>query len=125
MVIPTAIPKVPAQQTNPQFRRYTAADLADIANAPVPAAKISGRKLEDLEWPEDPAEFGKFFGSLPNSLMDQLFDLYDGAVSERGEFLAKEGALGVLLEDERAHEGMLFSEAAGAFKAGATAAPAT
>ena len=36
-------PKVPAPQTNPQFRRYTAAELADMAIAPTPATKLSGK----------------------------------------------------------------------------------
>ena len=88
-------PKVPAPQTNPQFRRYTAAELADMAIAPSPATKFSAKKLDDLEWPEDPAEIGKFFGSLPNALMEQLYDLYDQAVADRGEFFAKEGVVGV------------------------------
>jgi carboxypeptidase Q len=118
-------PKVPAAQTNPQFRRYTASDLADLANAPAPASKLTARKLEDVDWPEDPNELGKFFTSLPNSLMEQLYDLYDQAVNERGEFLAREGVAGVLQEDERAHEGLLFSEAAGGFKAAGTAPPPT
>jgi Zn-dependent M28 family amino/carboxypeptidase len=68
---------------------------------------------------------GKFFGSLPNALMEQLYDLYDQTVADRGEFFAKEGVVGVLLEDERAHEGMLFGEAAGGFKAAGTPAPPT
>jgi hypothetical protein len=118
-------PKVPAPQTDPQFRRYTAAELADMANAPAPAPKQVAKKLEDLEWPTDPAEMGKFFGSLPNALMEQLYDLYDQTVADRGEFFAKEGVAGVLLEDDRAHEGMLFSEAAGGFKAAGTPAPPT
>jgi hypothetical protein len=118
-------PKVPAPQTDPQFRRYTAAELADMANAPAPAAKKTAKRLDELEWPEDPAEMGKFFGSLPNALMEQLYDLYDQTVADRGEFFAKEGVAGVLLEDERAHEGMLFGEAAGGFKAAGTPAPPT
>ncbi len=118
-------PKVPAQQSNPQFKRYTAAELADMAIAPAPAAKLAAKRLDDLEWPEDPAELGKFFNSLPNALMEPLFDLFTQAVAERGEFFAKEGVAGVLLEDERAHEGMLFSEAAGGFKAAGTPAPPT
>ncbi len=118
-------PKVPAPQTNAQFRRYTAAELADMANAPAPTAKLSAKNLDELEWPEDPAELGKFFGSFPNSLMEQFYDLYDQTVADRGEFLAREGVAGILMEDERAHEGMLFSEAAGAFKASATPAPPT
>jgi carboxypeptidase Q len=118
-------PKVPAPQSDPQFRRYTATELADMANALAPAPKQVAKRLDDLEWPEDPAEMGKFFGSLPNALMEQLYDLYDQTVADRGEFFAKEGVAGVLLEDERAHEGMLFSEAAGGFKAAGTPAPPT
>jgi carboxypeptidase Q len=116
-------PKVPAPQTGVQFRRYTAAELGDMAAALAPATKLSAKKLDDLEWPEDPAEVGKFFGSLPNALMEQLYDLYDETVAQRGEFFAKEGAAGLLIEDGRSHDGMLFSEAAGGFKAGSTPAP--
>ena len=118
-------PKVPAPQTNPQFHRYTAAELADMVNAPVPAVKQAAKKLEDLEWPEDPSEMGKFFGSLSNGLMEQLYDLYDQAIADRAAFCAKEGVAGVIQEDERAHEGMLFAEAAGGFKAASTPAPPT
>jgi len=57
--------------------------------------------------------------------MEQLYDLYDEAVAERSRFLAKEGAAGVLLEDQRAHEGMRFAEAAGGFKSADTTAPPT
>ncbi|HVO97917.1 MAG TPA: M20/M25/M40 family metallo-hydrolase [Bryobacteraceae bacterium] len=123
-IVLISAPKVPAQQSNPQFRRLTDAELADIAKAPAPAAKISAKKLEDLEWPE-PSEVGKFFNSLPNSLMDQLFDLYDQIAEERGAFFSKEGVAGVILEDGRAHEGLLFGEAAGGFKAAGTPAPPT
>ncbi|HUK15094.1 MAG TPA: M28 family peptidase [Bryobacteraceae bacterium] len=117
--------RVPEPQTRPQFRRYTAAELSDLANAPEPTAKIAAKTLAELDWPESPEEFGKFFSSLPNSLMEQLYDLYDEAVAERSRFLAKEGAAGVLLEDQRAHEGMLFAEAAGGFKSADTMAPPT
>ena len=85
-IVLLSAPKVPAPQTNPLFRRYTAAELADMANAPAPAAKLTAKKLDDLEWPEDPAEFGKFFSSLPNALMEQLYDLYDQAVADRAAF---------------------------------------
>jgi len=118
-------PKVPPQQTNPQFRRYTAAELTEIEAAPAPAAKLPVKKLDELEWPEDSADVGKFFNSLPNGLMEQLFDLYVQSVAERGELLAKEGVAGVLLENDRAHDGLLFGEAAGGFKAANVAAPPT
>ncbi len=66
-------PKVPAPQTNPLFRRYTDTELADMQKAPAPSAKLTGKRLEDLEWPE-PADIGKFFNSLSNGLMDQVYD---------------------------------------------------
>ena len=116
---------VPAPQTNPQFRRYTDAELRDMEKAPEPTARVSAKKLDDLEWPENPEDVGKLFASLPNSLMEQIYDLYDEAVAERARFLAREGAVGVLMEDQRAHEGLLFAEAAGSFKSGDTLAPPT
>lgn len=124
-IVLLSAPRVPQPQTRPQFSRYTAAELAEMANAPEPAAKLAARTLDELEWPQDPAETGRFFSSLPNSLMEQLYDLYDEAVAGRARFLAQEGAAAVLLEDQRAHEGMLFAEAAGSFKSGDTMAPPT
>lgn len=118
-------PRVPEPQTKPQFRRHTAAELSDLENAPDPAAKLSAKTLEELDWPESPDDIGKFFSSLPNALMEQLYDLYDEAVADRASFLAKEGAAGVLLADQRAHEGLLFAEAAGSFKSSDTMAPPT
>ena len=123
-IVLISAPKVPAPQTNVQFRRYTDAELADMQKAPAPAAKLSAKRLEDLEWPE-PSEIGKFFSSLPNSLMDQLYDLYDQTAADRGDFFAKEGVAGVLLLDDRAHEGLLFGEAAGGFKTAGTVPPPT
>ncbi len=117
-------PKVPAPLTNPQFRRYTDAELADMQKAPTPSAKLTAKRLEDLEWPE-PADIGKFFNSLSNALMDQVYDSYDQTATERGNFFAKEGVAGVILEDERAHHGLLFGEAAGGFKAAGALAPPT
>src|ERR1035441_6078045 len=37
-------PKAPAPQSNPQFRRYTAAELADMALAPAPAGKLAAKR---------------------------------------------------------------------------------
>ncbi|HVW84659.1 MAG TPA: M20/M25/M40 family metallo-hydrolase [Bryobacteraceae bacterium] len=118
-------PKIPKPQTSPLFRRLTEAQLRDLATAPDPAVAPLAKKLEDLKWPEDPEDIGKFLGGLPNSLMEQLYDLYDAAAAERGAFFAKEGAVGVLMEDARAHDGLDFAEAAGGFKASDPAAPPT
>jgi hypothetical protein len=122
-IVLLSAPRIPPPLTSPPFRRYTAAELADMETAPEPAVKSEAKKLEDLEWPESADDFGKFFSSMPNALMEQLYDLYDEAVAERSRFLAKEGAAGVLLADQRAHDGLLFAEAAGGFKAADTAPP--
>jgi Zn-dependent M28 family amino/carboxypeptidase len=57
--------------------------------------------------------------------MEQLYDFSDRIAAEHGEFFAKEGVAGLLMEDNRAHDGLLFGEAAGAFSAATTAAPPT
>jgi len=118
-------PKVPGNQTNPQFHRYTPAELGDMTNASAPAVLSTAKSLSEMKWPEDQAETNKFFNSLPNHLMEELYELYDRAAADRGAMLAKEGALGVLLLDARAHEGMLFAEAAGGYKRADNHAPPT
>jgi carboxypeptidase Q len=124
-IVLLSAPQVPGPQIRPQFHRYTAAELADMANAPEPSAKLTAKTLDELAWPENSEQMGQFFSSLPNSLMEQLYDLYDQAVADRARFLAKEGAAGVLVEDRRAHGGLLSAEAAGAFKSTDTLAPPT
>src|SRR6202142_4341693 len=46
MIVLLSNPKVPAAQTDPQFRRYPAAELADMANAPAPAAQKTAKRLD-------------------------------------------------------------------------------
>jgi len=118
-------PKVPAERTNPQFSRYTSAELAEMSEAPTPSPKLTVKKLEDVEWPDDPARLGPFFNSLSNALMEQIYDRYDEAVADRAEMFVKEGVAGILQEDDRAREGRLNAEAAGGFKASATSPPPT
>jgi len=116
-------PHVPHPQSTAPFHRLTAEELSDMSRAPTPAPKLHAKSIDELQWPDNPDEMGKFFGSLPDSLMDQLFDFYDRAVADRADFLAKEGVAGVLLEDNRAHAGMVFAEAAGSFKSSHAMAP--
>jgi carboxypeptidase Q len=124
-IIMLSEPNIPEPETRPLFRRYTAQELSDLENAPEPAAKLTAKTLDDVEWPAKPEDIGKLFSSLPNALMEQLFDLYDGAVADRGRFLAKEGVAGVLVEDRRAHDGLLAGESAGSFKSGDPMSPPT
>jgi hypothetical protein len=117
-------PKIPSEQSKPQFRRYTDAELADIAKAPEHVAKIYAR-LADLKWPEDPDNLGNFFASLPESVFDEMFDAAIQLATERNQFFLDEGVLGVLLRDDRSHDGTTNAEQAGSHKSADPLAPPT
>lgn len=110
-------PHVPKPLEKALFRRYSAEELADIAKSPTPVAKLDVKKVDELKWPEDPEDVEKFLNSLPENLEDEFFDLYEAFIADRGAFFAKEGAVAVLREDRRAHDGLAFAEAAGSFLA--------
>jgi len=117
-------PKIPAEQTRPQFQRYTDAELADLAKASEHAAKISG-KLADLKFPEDPDELRKFMASLPESVFDEMFDVRIALATERNRFFLDEGVLGILMRDDRSHDGTTNAEQAGSHKSADPLAPPT
>jgi carboxypeptidase Q len=117
-------PKIPAEQTKPQFRRYTDAELAEIGAAPEHVAK-NYKKAEDLKWPEDPEELRKFFASLPEATVERWWHSLLDLQTKRSRFFLDEGVLGVLTRDDRAHEGMTFAEEAGSQKSADPLAPPT
>ncbi|HLY19622.1 MAG TPA: M28 family peptidase [Bryobacteraceae bacterium] len=119
-----ADPKVPGEQSKPQFKRYTDAELGEIAAAPTHAAK-NYAKLDDLKFPEDPDELGKFFASLPDSTFDDLFYGHIALQTERNRFFVQEDALGLLIRDDRSHQGTTNAEQAGAHKSEVPLAPPT
>ena len=112
-------------QSNAPFHRYTDAELSDIGKAPDPTVEPQAKTLEELKWPEDPAELNKLVSGLPHSLYNQLIDLMNQSETNRGNFFSKEGAVAVLLEDDRARGGSLAAEAAGIFRAAHPLAPPT
>ncbi|MBV9938300.1 MAG: M20/M25/M40 family metallo-hydrolase, partial [Acidobacteriaceae bacterium] len=61
-------------------------------------------------------EANKYFASLPNSVVDQLIDQYFALSHDEGRFFREEGALAVIRGDNRAHNGLIFAEAAGSEK---------
>ena len=117
-------PLNPPPSTKPLFRRYTDAELAEISQAPEPTVKRNLR-IDDVKIPQDREEASKYFASLPNSLIDELFDRYEELAAERSQFLNDEGVLGVIRADRRAHNGLLFAEAAGSHESKHPLAPAT
>ncbi len=104
--------KDPKPTTEPLFRRYTDADLAKIAEAPVPSRK-SNVKLDNLDIPSDPEEASKLFQSFPSSVMDEFIDRYFAENDKQAKFFREQGVLAVIRADSRAHNGLLFAEAAG------------
>ena len=62
--------KTPKPSERPLFRRYTDAELADIAKAPEPAVHRN-IPLDQIKVPTDEEEACKYFESLPNATIDQ------------------------------------------------------
>ncbi len=117
-------PKTTAPVSKPAFRRYTDAELAELAIAPTPAAQVS-TKLADLKFPDDPEDLGKFFSTLPSSTIDELIEARNGLSNRRNKFFNDEGVLGVLSEDPRAHLSLTFAEQAGSQESKNPLAPPT
>lgn len=114
----------PTPSTRPIFARLTDEQLADIAQAPVPMIKRH-LTIDQVQIPENPDDVGKYMASLPNAVEDALFDKYDESLADLGAFLKSEGVVAVLKYDQRAHNGLIFAEAAGAFKSDKPMAPPT
>jgi len=114
IVLITELPQ-PKPTERPLFRRYTDAELADIAKSPEPAIKRN-IMVDQIKMPSDPEEANKYFASLPNSVVDQLIDQYFALSHDEGRFFREEGALAVIRGDNRAHNGLIFAEAAGSEK---------
>jgi hypothetical protein len=111
-----------ASESKPALQRYSDTDLASIATAPEPTPKVT-YDVKNLEIPEDPEKRRALFDSIPEHVFDQLFDLYDELLTKRNRFLRDEGVLAVLIDDDRAHDGLVFSEAAGSHEAKNPLAP--
>ena len=116
--------KAPKPATRPLFRRYTDAELAELAEAPEPHVKRNV-KVEDLQVPSDLDEARSYLTSLPDSVIDKLFDRFDELRSKQAKFFHDEGVVGIIRADARAHNGLIFAEAAGPHSAKGVMAPAT
>ena len=104
--------KAPKPSTNPLFRRYTAAELAELAQAPTPAVKRD-ISPDEIKFPSDEDEAMKYRMSLPSKTMEAFYDRYDEMIDQRATFFHNEGVTGIIRADARAHNGLLFAEAAG------------
>ena len=116
--------KQPPPSTKPLFERYTDAQLADIAKAPVPAI-MRNITVDQVDIPADKEEADKYFASLPSTIQDELYDRYDDMKADIGAFLKEEAVMGVITADRRSHNGIVNAEAAGAFNTKKQMAPPT
>ncbi len=110
-------------ETQAQFSRYTDKELADTAAAPTPLAKLAD--LNNLVFPDDPAEERRFLQSLPAPVRDQFAEQRREFAAKRARFLREEGVLAVLNTTNPSHDGLVFAQAAGSYDAKDTLAPAT
>jgi hypothetical protein len=123
IVLATTPPKN-TPRTKANFDRYDQNELNQLAKAPAPSTE---RKVDikNLEIPSDPSEVREFFHNLPDDVTDQIFDKLQAERDKLAGFLREEGVAAVLRADARAHDGLLFAEAAGTEKAGPNTAPPT
>lgn len=122
-IVLTSRPKkdVTAPESKPQLVRYTDAELAQIAEAPEPFRKRTF-DLKNFQMPEDPEEQTAVIMSMPITDLMRIFDRVEEITAKLNKFLADEGAIAVLHEDNRAHDALLFAEGAASYKAGAASA---
>lgn len=111
-------------EAKPELRRYTDAELADLAAAPAPVQPLK-IDLKNLIPPEDPEERIRFNASLPPQVQDEFRKRRNAVRDKRNKFLLDEGVLAVLQDDRRARDGIDFAEAAGSQEASNPLAPPT
>jgi carboxypeptidase Q len=116
VLISEALDHPAAWESKPALLRYTEADLTSIAAAPEPMPKVP-YDIKNLEIPEDAEKRRALFDSIPEEVFDKLFDLYDELLTKRNQFLREEGVAAVLIDDNRAHTGLVFTEAGGSHEA--------
>jgi hypothetical protein len=99
--------------------------LAEIAKAPEPVQKLAITSIDELKIPRAEEDAQKYFASLPTALVDQFYDARTGLLTQQAKFFRDEGVLAVIRADARAHNGLLFAEAAGSHESKDPLAPPT
>ena len=113
-IVLTSAPKPVPGRTKPEFRRYTDAELADLAVAPEPRMRPN---VTELNIPEDPDAAMQYIINMPWSMLEKLIVQFDEQTVRRNQFYLDEGAAAVLHADDRARTGLVFAEQAGAVNA--------
>ncbi len=110
-------------ESRPLFSRYTDQQLAELAKAPSPTAKL--QDLRDLKFPDDPAEAGRFLQSLPAPVREQFNKQRQQILVDRVKFWRDEGVAAVLQTSDNSRDGLVFAQAAGSYEAKNPLAPPT
>ena len=111
-------------ESRPDLRRYTDAELKDLATEPAPVEKMHIDPA-NVEIPEDLEGRIRFFASAPPSVMDEFRKKRDELTARRTQFFVDEGVVALLQDDQRARDGLVFSEAAGPYDPKKPMAPPT
>jgi hypothetical protein len=111
VLISEPLHNIAAWEATPEFRRYTDAELHDIAASPDPLEKMS-IDPKDLVIPDDPALRARFNASLPPYIQDQMRAKREAFNAKRNQFFLDEGALALIQADQRARDALTFSEGA-------------
>lgn len=104
------------------FTRETEKALSDIAIAPDPMNKVAV-DAKNLKFPDDPQELRQYMSSLPASVMDDFFNQRQLLAARRAKFFKEQGVVAILDSDSRAHDNLLFAEAAGSYNADSPMSP--
>lgn len=111
-------------EEKPPFTRYAEKELGEMAQAPAPVEKLPV-DLKNIKFPDDPQEFRQFYMSLPPGVREQFSKQREALAAKRAKFFKDEGVVAILNSDARAHDSMIFAEAAGPYDAKDEMAPAT
>ena len=115
---------VTGPEAKPELVRYTNTELTEMAAAPMPRPKTEYDPAHIIV-PEGPEAALRFIIGLPLSELIKLFEHLEEIQGKLNQFLADEGVVAVLRNDDRAHDGLTFSEGAASYKATAKLAPPT
>ncbi|HEV8038884.1 MAG TPA: M20/M25/M40 family metallo-hydrolase [Bryobacteraceae bacterium] len=124
ILISEPINNIVESESKPAFRRYTDAELQDLAVAPAPVEKMK-IDMTNLDVPDDADQRMRFFTSMSPAMIDAFMDQREELSAKRAQFLLAEGVAAVIEDDRRARDGMVFAEAAGPHNPKSQLAPAT
>ena len=124
VLISEPINNIVESESKPAFTRYTDAELQDLAVAPAPVEKMK-IDVANLDLPDDPVQRMRFFTSMSPATIDAFIQKRKELSVRRAQFFLDEGALALIQNDQRARDGEVFAEAAGAYDPKNQLAPPT